>query len=195
MKNWLIRTSNKYIFGPLSKSKVIELYENGSIQEDDEICSGNGFWFYIKEKEMVQKYLTGKEQQDFNPVSEALDVISVSQLELSTPESKVEETEIIDLNEVTFHEEAEEQVEEELKEEEIDLDQEVVIKKKDSSLKTKKSFLTGTVLNIFIFLLIIFALYIVYFRKRILKNIISQVNLISTVQAQTDFKVKKKDLL
>lgn len=74
-KNWLIRTKSNHILGPISKEKVLELYHNGSIRPDDEICSGNGFWFFIREDEMVAKYLTGNEAQPFNPISEAKDVI------------------------------------------------------------------------------------------------------------------------
>jgi hypothetical protein len=70
-KNWLIRTKSNHILGPVSKEKVLELYLNGSIQPDDEICSGNGYWFYIREKELVEKFLLGSESQGFNPLSEA----------------------------------------------------------------------------------------------------------------------------
>ncbi|MCO4752917.1 MAG: hypothetical protein KC478_00475 [Bacteriovoracaceae bacterium] len=69
-KNWLIRTKNNHILGPVSKSKVRELVDNGSIKGDDEICCGNGFWFYVREKEMINQYLVGDEQQPFNPVCE-----------------------------------------------------------------------------------------------------------------------------
>jgi hypothetical protein len=73
-KNWLIRTKSNHILGPISKEKVLELYNNGSIKSEDEVCSGNGFWFFIREEEMVEQYLKGDEIQAFNPVSEAKDV-------------------------------------------------------------------------------------------------------------------------
>jgi hypothetical protein len=82
-KNWLIRTKSNHILGPISKEKVVELYSNGSIKPDDEVCSGNGFWFFIREDEMVQKYLTGNETQGFNPISEAKDVLT------SAPQSRM----------------------------------------------------------------------------------------------------------
>lgn len=75
-KNWLIRTKSNHILGPVSKEKVLELYQNGSIKPDDEICSGNGYWFFIRESELVQKYLIGRESQAFNPISEAKDVLT-----------------------------------------------------------------------------------------------------------------------
>ncbi|MBA2404606.1 MAG: hypothetical protein H0V66_07535 [Bdellovibrionales bacterium] len=60
----------------MSKDKVVELYQNGSIKADDEICSGNGYWFFIRENELVEKYLLGNSTQSFNPISEAKDVLT-----------------------------------------------------------------------------------------------------------------------
>ena len=48
-KEWLIRTKNNHILGPVSLKKVKELYDNGSIKADDEVCAGNGYWFYMTE--------------------------------------------------------------------------------------------------------------------------------------------------
>lgn len=75
-KNWLIRTKSNHILGPISKEKVLELYHNGSIKADDEVCSGNGFWFFIREDDLVNKYLLGPDTQSFNPMSEAKDVLT-----------------------------------------------------------------------------------------------------------------------
>ncbi|MEX0798362.1 MAG: hypothetical protein WEB87_02260 [Bacteriovoracaceae bacterium] len=75
-KNWLIRTKNNHILGPVSKAKAKELVENGSIKGEDEVCSGNGFWFYVREKDLVNKYLFGEEDQPFNPVTEAESVLA-----------------------------------------------------------------------------------------------------------------------
>jgi hypothetical protein len=77
-KNWLIRTKSNHILGPVSKEKVLELYQNGSIKQDDEICSGNGYWFFIRENDLVEKYLLGNDHQSFNPISEAKDVLTSS---------------------------------------------------------------------------------------------------------------------
>jgi hypothetical protein len=74
-KNWLIRTKSNHILGPVSKEKVIELYNNGSIKQDDEICSGNGYWFFVREDDLVSRFVLGKELQGFNPISEAKDVL------------------------------------------------------------------------------------------------------------------------
>ena len=67
MRKWLVRSSNNQIFGPISKQELIELYENKSISYDDEICMGNGYWFYIRETELLKKYLFGDEEQSFDP--------------------------------------------------------------------------------------------------------------------------------
>ena len=77
-KNWLIRTKSNHILGPVSKEKVIELFRNGSVKPDDEICSGNGYWFFIRESELVDRFLLGDESQNFNPISEAKDVLTAS---------------------------------------------------------------------------------------------------------------------
>lgn len=82
-KNWLIRTKNQHILGPISKNKVNELFNNGSIKGDDEVCSGNGYWFYIREKDLVEKYLIGEIPQGFNPVCEGITVLDTSSNTLS----------------------------------------------------------------------------------------------------------------
>lgn len=74
-KTWLIRTKNNHILGPVTKDKVRELIEKGSIKGEDEVCSGNGYWFYIREKDLISKYITGDVPQGFNPVSEADTVV------------------------------------------------------------------------------------------------------------------------
>lgn len=84
-KNWLIRTKSNHILGPVSKEKVLELYQNGSIKPDDEVCSGNGYWFYIREEDMVSRFLTGNETQTFNPISEAKDVLTFSEKSVDIP--------------------------------------------------------------------------------------------------------------
>lgn len=78
LKNWLIRTKSNHILGPISKAKTCELYKNGSIKPDDELCSGNGYWFFVKESDLIQRYLLGDEIQTYNPICEANDVISAN---------------------------------------------------------------------------------------------------------------------
>lgn len=208
MKSWLIRTSNNFIFGPLSKTKVIELYQNGSIQPNDEICSGNGFWFYVKEEKLVEKYLLGKAVQNFNPVSEALDVLSAPEIKLIPEEeksllSKVDHTEVINISDIDNSDidddplvdlddnQESEQVEVSHGDDsEIDLD--LIDKKKSNTFLIKKSFLNNKILMVLFYLAIVLFLYLIYYRKTILNNIISKLNPISNVYAQADLNSKKK---
>lgn len=89
-KNWLIRTKSNHILGPVSKEKVLELYQNGSIKPDDELCSGNGYWFFVREEDLIGRYLLGSKVQSFNPISEAKDVLtSHGSTELSIEEEDV----------------------------------------------------------------------------------------------------------
>ena len=71
VKNWLIRTKNNHILGPVSKDKVKELLNKKSIKGDDEVCCGNGYWIFVREEDLLEKYLIGDEEQAFNPVQEA----------------------------------------------------------------------------------------------------------------------------
>ena len=49
IKNWLIRTTDHEIIGPISKEKVIELIQESKLKQEDELCPGNSFWFFVKE--------------------------------------------------------------------------------------------------------------------------------------------------
>jgi hypothetical protein len=75
-RNWLIRTTQNQILRPVAKAKVIEFLEKGALGKDDEVASGNGYWFSLKEKELVDKYLYGDIPQGYNPISESKSVLS-----------------------------------------------------------------------------------------------------------------------
>lgn len=81
VKNWLIRTKNNHILGPVSREKIRELISNGSIKGDDEICAGNGYWIYVREQDLVAKYILNNEEQGFNPVQEADPVLALSPMQ------------------------------------------------------------------------------------------------------------------
>ena len=74
-KIWLIRTKNKQILGPVSKNKIIQFLERKSLQPDDEITRGNGYWFHVKEQNLLDKYVFGDVPQEFNPICEAKTVV------------------------------------------------------------------------------------------------------------------------
>jgi len=75
-KNWLIRTKQNQILGPISKDKLKEFIAKKTINSNDEVCSGNGHWFLLSEEDLSQKYIFGEEVQGFNPISEAENVLS-----------------------------------------------------------------------------------------------------------------------
>jgi hypothetical protein len=73
MSTWLIRTSDNLILGPVSKERVIELVSTDSLLPEDELCSGDGFWFFIREEELYNAYLLEGIEQGPNPIQEALE--------------------------------------------------------------------------------------------------------------------------
>ena len=75
-RNWLIRTSQNQILGPVAKAKVIEFIQKGALGGTDEISSGNGYWFHLREKEFLDKYIYGDVPQSYNPISEAKTVLA-----------------------------------------------------------------------------------------------------------------------
>lgn len=86
-KNWLIRTRSNKILGPISKAKLIEFINKGSLVGEDEVVSGNGYWFKIREKDLLDKYVFGDVPQTFNPISEAENVLTAHSLKRETTAS------------------------------------------------------------------------------------------------------------
>lgn len=74
-RNWLIRTRSMQILGPVSLEKVLELIDKKSLREEDEVSSGNGYWFSVREEELVERYLKQGQAQGFNPIAEAKSVL------------------------------------------------------------------------------------------------------------------------
>ena len=72
-KNWIIRTRSLQILGPVSKEKIIELIDGGTLSDEDELCQGNGYWFFVSEKDLIEKYIRNSEPSEFNPISEAIE--------------------------------------------------------------------------------------------------------------------------
>lgn len=182
-KNWLIRTKTNHILGPISKEKVIELFQNGSIKADDEVCSGNGFWFFIREDDMVKKYLLGKEIQGFNPVSEAKDVLSTDHTKHDVENSQSDITLVNGINVNIMNPiEAPKKGPEDLKKKIVD--SKVPLKKQNYFQYV------GLIGFIVLFLLL-------YFRKNIIRSFFngemtSHFSLIQEAAAQDDEQLKKK---
>jgi hypothetical protein len=202
-KNWLIRTKSNHILGPVSKDKVVELYQNGSIKADDEICSGNGYWFFIRESDLVDKYLLGSQTQSFNPISEAKDVLTSGDPH-ATSGSKDDITLIggIDLNKIK--ESAPKPAPQAAPKVELALatpkaDQEGSQKKKvksESAVKQSSSpKASQNYLKYFGYFVLIILILMIYFRKSIMKSFFSEtasISIMSDAYAQDESPAKKK---
>lgn len=202
-KNWLIRTKSNHILGPITKDKLIELFNNESLKADDEICSGNGFWFFIREEEMVKRYLLGDERQTFNPISEAKNVLTAENTQAEQELSQDENTLVSNLNTMlntTDETHSQEEKSETAPVKEADV---LPLKKKTESKKIEKKNAPQKALkkqNYLKYLgilgfLILFAL--IYFRKTIIRSLFqgemtSSFSLVSDVYAQTPEASKKK---
>ena len=199
-KNWLIRTKSNHILGPVSKEKVQELYQNGSIKADDEICSGNGYWFFIRETDLVEKYLKGHAIQSFNPISEAKDILTSATPQIE--EEEVERDDItlvggINLKEVQEAAKPAAKVEVPLEvPQKKKLKSESQVKQSDSHKKkpAPQSWIKYMMIAIFVLLFSI-----IYFRKSILRSFFSQASvthlILSSAHAQDESPEKKKRLL
>ncbi|MCK5883974.1 MAG: hypothetical protein KAG61_09810 [Bacteriovoracaceae bacterium] len=74
-KNWLIRTTHNKILGPISKKKLVEFIEKGSLTQNDEVSAGNGYWFSLKEEDLVERFIFTDEKQGFNPITECKTIL------------------------------------------------------------------------------------------------------------------------
>ena len=57
MNEWLTRTANNQILGPFAQSEICHKIERGDLKLQDEVCSANGYWFYLHEAEEVKAQL------------------------------------------------------------------------------------------------------------------------------------------
>ena len=79
--SWLIRTSENKIFGPVSSTKILDLIASGSLKKSDELSAGNGYWIFVKESDLVLKFIREKKTQPFNPINEA-NYVDISSYEM-----------------------------------------------------------------------------------------------------------------
>jgi hypothetical protein len=214
-KNWLIRTRSNHILGPVSKEKVMELYQNGSIKPDDEICSGNGYWFFIRETDLVNRFLMGRESQGFNPISEAKDVLTMSE---ARKEKEITRDDITTIGSLNFHslnqnlnkatDIQKESVEpltpaiEKVKTSEIPEKKNKTESRQAQSVKANKLKKQNYIQYLGVFVFIILFL-IIYYRKLIVRSFFEQQSslknsstfFISDVYAQDENQRKKKNFL
>lgn len=57
MEQWLIRTYHNRILGPYPAEELKTMILGGKLDLRDEICPGNGFWFYIQDRDHVREFL------------------------------------------------------------------------------------------------------------------------------------------
>lgn len=206
-KNWLIRTKSNHILGPVSKEKVLELFKNGSLKANDEICTGNGFWFFIREEDMVERYLIGNAKQPFNPLSEAKNVLTLKEephVQESTDITLIGSINLDEINDEVLEssEPQNEPVEkstpkksssvEDQKKNQPKLRVAKQVQKKVAIPKKKHTYLR--VLFLFFFLIL---LSLTYYRKKIIQYFfdgeMTRVSLFQSAYAQTEvLEVKKK---
>ncbi len=53
MDQWLVRTAQNWIAGPYTRAQVCDLVKQGKLSLQDEVCTANGYWFYLHEREEV----------------------------------------------------------------------------------------------------------------------------------------------
>lgn len=207
-KKWLIRTKNNHILGPVSKEKIKELLDNGSIKGDDEICCANGYWIYIREDDLVEKYIYSENIQEFNPVQEAIS-LPISDFPpdyslLATPpegpvveHNQVNQT-LVKRNPLLEQEEDQEEISsEEQKSEEQKKKPRRIIKKKIPSQQEKKnhfkSKLDVKLIYLLLFLIIIGIGALFWYKKNVLEvGEVAYELLLPSAYAQTLTPEKKK---
>jgi len=65
----MIRTKDFSLKGPISAEAIISMLGIGQLGDEDEICQGNGYWFYLGEEMLVDEFLKRGKHQPFNPVN------------------------------------------------------------------------------------------------------------------------------
>jgi hypothetical protein len=57
MEQWLVRTAKNWIAGPYTKDQVCKMILGGQLSLHDEVCSANGYWIFIHERNEVRDQL------------------------------------------------------------------------------------------------------------------------------------------
>lgn len=164
MRNWLIRTTNNIILGPISEKKLKLLIKKGSLESHDEICSGNGYWIALKEKQLVNKYLYLGIDQGFNPIYHEVE----NEVDHA---ANADELDIVDHNNTGIHADGEASNATTIIKQD-DLDKLIAAANKKRA-PAGAGFLSGLVLKIIIIALVGLALSLLYFRNSILDGIFS----------------------
>jgi hypothetical protein len=57
MQQWLIRTADNWISGPYTLDQVSQMILGGKLGPEDEVCTANGYWFYLHESTELKTQL------------------------------------------------------------------------------------------------------------------------------------------
>ncbi len=99
-RSWLIRTRSNKILGPVSRKKVIELLEKGSLRSGDEISSSSGYWFFVNEEELLKKYIYEGNIQSSNPLNIASSFLSIKETSKRPQQTKQELEDYDDITDI-----------------------------------------------------------------------------------------------
>jgi len=70
VNDWLIRTRDNSIFGPVPKEEVIRRIQTGELTPRDEVCRANHYWFTLYEKQEFVDQLGIPFPEKFLPATE-----------------------------------------------------------------------------------------------------------------------------
>jgi hypothetical protein len=54
---WMIRTAENWIAGPYLREQVCKMILERKLALEDEVCSANGYWIYLHEREEILRHL------------------------------------------------------------------------------------------------------------------------------------------
>jgi len=90
-KKWLIRTFDKKILGPVTRDKLLCLLRDNKLSDSDEICPGNHYWVYVKEKKIISALLDAPEIMEAIGVNDSVSDIEEMEAPNSTaPSGKID---------------------------------------------------------------------------------------------------------
>jgi LPXTG-motif cell wall-anchored protein len=201
------------------------LIDTGSLKSEDEITCGNGYWFFIREEELINKYVKSEIPQGFNPVSEADSVLTEDALR-ENEETLIPEDDDLEypdditqigskekiLEELRRHTDSENNDSIEDESNVLEIPSPVVAlptqpqrhvsksnsKQRIEKREQKKSLFNQNILLVIVGILFVLALAGFYFRKRLIKEFIeagTNIHLISPSYAQVIPDSVKKKLI
>ena len=59
-ESWMVRRnagSHFNLFGPIGRDELMKMVREGELSQQDEVCRGGAYWFYLHEAEEVRAAL------------------------------------------------------------------------------------------------------------------------------------------